>query len=95
MEFRRVIRRKTSTGTDKMRKTNALYLKIQRLIAETHRDTEGHTETHTKTQRETHTDTHRHRHTYTHTKRYTQRDTHKKTHTKSCFRGLPFLLLHT
>ena len=30
----------TSTGTKKMRKTNALYLKTQRLIAEKHRDTE-------------------------------------------------------
>ena len=29
----------TSTGTNKMRKTNALYLKRQRLITETHRDT--------------------------------------------------------
>ena len=39
-----------------MRKTNALYLKTQRLIAETHRDTEGHIETH----RDTHSDTERH-----------------------------------
>ena len=39
----------TSTGTNKMRKTNALYLKTQRLIAETHRDTEGYTMTHSDT----------------------------------------------
>ena len=56
--------RLTSTGTNKMRKTNALYLKTQRLIAETHRDTEGytktHTETHTETLTETHSDTERH-----------------------------------
>ena len=44
----------TSTGTNKMCKTNALYLNTQRLIVEKHRDTEGHTET----QRETHTETH-------------------------------------
>ena len=41
-----------------MRKTNALYKKTQRLIAETHRGIKGHTETHTKTQRETHTERH-------------------------------------
>ena len=58
---------KTSTGTNKMRKTNALYLKTQRLITETHRDTEGYTNTHT--QRHTHPDTHRE----------TQRNTHRDT----------------
>ena len=60
-----------------MCKPNALYLKTQRLIAEKHRDTEGHTRTHTKTntqrytkrQTQTHTDTDIHRH------RHTQRDT--------------------
>ena len=48
----------TSTGTNKMRKTNALYFKRQRLIAETHRYTkrQTHTEkdTHTKTRTERH-----------------------------------------
>ena len=74
-----------------MRKTNALYLKTQRLIAETHR----------YTKRDTHTDAHRDTHRYTHRHRHTERDTqkethtHKETHTKRCFRGLPFLLLHT
>ena len=32
--------------TNKMRKTNAWYLKTHKFIAETHRDTEGQTETH-------------------------------------------------
>ena len=49
-----------------MRKTNALYLKTQRLIAETHR----------YTKRDTHTDAHRDTH------RYTYRDKEKETHTK-------------
>ena len=63
---------KTSTGTNKMRKTNALYLKTQRLIAETHRDTEGHTKTHTETHTVTQRDTYR-QNTETHTKRHIQR----------------------
>ena len=58
----------TSTGTNKMRKTNALYLKTQRLIAETHRDTEGPTKTHTHSDTETNIQTQ--------TQRHTQRDAH-------------------
>ena len=118
---------KTSTGTNKMRKTNALYLKRQRLIPQTHKDTQRGTDTQRDTQRytetERHTKTHRyakiHTETHTekdcetqtqiHTKRHTQihrhTDTHTETHTnktqkqrekhpKSCFKGLPFLLLH-
>ena len=76
---------KTSTGTNKMRKTDALYLKTQRLIAQTHRYTKRDTQRHRQTQ----TDAHRE----THTKRQTH--THKETHTKTCFCGLPFLLPHT
>ena len=68
-----------------MRKTDALYLKTQRLIAQTHRYTKGDTQRHRQTQ----TDAHRE----THTKRQTH--THKETHTKTCFCGLPFLLPHT
>ena len=45
--------KRTSTGTNKMRKTNALYLKRQRLIAET--QTCRHTQRDTHNQRETHT----------------------------------------
>ena len=55
-----------------MRKTDALYLKTQRLIAQTHRYTKRDTQRHRQTQ----TDAHRE----THTKRHTQRDRH--THTK-------------
>ena len=66
--------RRTITGTNKMRKTNALYLKTQRLIAETHRDTEGNTETHTKTHTEALTETH----TQTYTDTHTQSDTYKE-----------------
>ena len=61
-----------------MRKTNALYLKTQRLIAETHRDTEGHTETHTKTHTEAHTETHTETNTDIHRHRHTQSDTYKE-----------------
>ena len=57
-----------------MRKTNALYLKTQRLIAETHRDTEGPTKTHKETHK--HTDTQK----QTQTQRHTQRDAHTKRH---------------
>ena len=56
-----------------MRKTDVLYLKTQRLIAETHRDTEGYTKRHTEKysqrhtviQKDTHKETHTHRDTYT------------------------------
>ena len=55
-----------------MRKINELYLKTQRLIAETHRDTEEHTVTHRETHTETYSDpeshkdkTHRYRNTHT------------------------------
>ena len=69
-----------------MRKTNALYLKRQRLIAETYRETHIHryTETHRHTERHTqrHTDKHRETHTkthtHTHTQTYTQRDACKE-----------------
>ena len=47
----------TSTGTNKMRITNALYLKGQRLIAETHGDTQIKRYTHGDTQKHTHKDT--------------------------------------
>ena len=73
-----MLQTKTSTGTNKMRKTNALYLKTQRLIAETHRDT--HIETH----RDTNIKKHAHRETHTHI----------ETHAKSCSKGLTFILLH-
>ena len=61
---------KTSTGTNKMHETNALYLKTQILIAETHLDTH----------REAHKDIHRHTHTDTHkdTKTQTHRDIYKE-----------------
>ena len=55
-----------------MRKTNALYLKKQRLIAETHR--------HTDTQTDTWRDTHKHTH------RYNQRETQTETHAKIYFK---------
>ena len=67
-----------------MRKTNPLYLRTQRLIAETQRDTQRHIQRHRETHAETQTETHRH----------TDIDTHKETH-KSCLKGLPFVLLHT
>ena len=69
---------KTSTGTNKMRKTNALYLKTRRLIAETHRDTnrDTHTETLTETNREVHRHTHTDTHKDTHKETLTHRDTH-------------------
>ena len=57
----------TSTGTNKMRKTNALYLKTQRLIAETPRDTQRHKQRHRETHAETQTETHRHSDIDTHT----------------------------
>ena len=43
-----------------MRKTNSLYLKTQRLIAETQRDTERetHTKRDTNTEKDTHIETH-------------------------------------
>ena len=69
---------KTSTGTNKMRKSNALYTKRQRFIAETQRDTQIHRETRRERHRDTHritrTDTHRetHPHTDMHTKRHIQ-----------------------
>ena len=66
-----------------MHKTNALYLKTQRLIAETNRDT--HTKRYTETQR--HTDIHTQRHTHRHTK--THRHRHIETHTKCSFKGFP------
>ena len=57
----------TSTGTNKIRKTNALYFKTQRLIAETHLGT--HRNTHRDAQRDTqrHRETHTQRHTDTNT----------------------------
>ena len=48
-----------------MRKTDVLYLKTQRLIAETHRDTEGYTKRHTEKYSQRHT--------------VIQKDTHKET----------------
>ena len=54
-----------------MRKTNALYLKTQRLIAETHLDT------HRDTQRDRQTDTQRHTHPVSHTQTHTKSHTHK------------------
>ena len=67
----------TSTGTNKMRKTNALDFKTQRLIAETHLGT--HRNTHRDTQR----DTQRHRdiERYTHSHRNTHIETHTQRHT--------------
>ena len=47
---------KTSTSTNKMRKTKAVYLKRQRLIAETHRQTHAQTHRHAQTHSEIHTE---------------------------------------
>ena len=69
-----------------MRKTNAMYLKRQRLIAET----DTHKETHRDKLKDTQRDPHRHIHR--HTQRNTHKETHTQTHTK--FKGLPFLMLH-
>ena len=68
--------KKKSTGTNKIVK-NALYSKTQRLIAETHRDTERRTQTHKETQ------THKHRHTHIDTQVHTHPriNTHIHTHT--------------
>ena len=70
---------KTSTATNKIRKTNALYLKTQRFIAETH--TEGHRKTHT----EIHTQRDKERQIHTDTLK--ERHTHIETNTKSCLKG--------
>ena len=63
-----------------MGKTNALYLKIQRLIAETHR----YTDTHKHTARETHTDSNTETYGHTQPEREThttrERDTHTRTY---------------
>ena len=61
---------KTRTGTNKMHKTNALYLKTQGLIAETHLDT------YRDTQRDRQTDTQRHTHPVSHTQTHTKSHTH-------------------
>ena len=60
----------TSTGTNKMRKTNALYLEIDSSDTERHTDTQRYTQRHIQrnTERHTHRHTERntkaHRHTY-------------------------------
>ena len=64
---------RTSTGTNKMRKTNAMYLKRQRLIAET----DTHKETHRDKLKDTQRDPHRR------ITRDTRRNTNKETHTQS------------
>ena len=66
-----------------MLKTNALYLKTQRLIAETQRNTQRHIQRHRETHEEEQKETHRETHT------------HRIQRAASNVYRLPFLLLHT